>query len=205
MKDKEIVLNYIDKLYNSLHIVGKSIHNYIKWDCFICFVLIFLLIGEIKPINKITVIGLEFEFSLTLLMIALSCIISWMLVQIVGLLDREVELRDAILKLYNTDLFFEDDTMKDKKTNTLEYPSYLTIPFRNRIYGKSKISCAYFYAMTLLASIIIFIVPLIIQFFVFIKLYKSIGLTWWIILIYSILLIISSLGTFRFYKNIFSN
>jgi|JFJP01.1.fsa_nt_gi hypothetical protein len=199
MKDKEVTLNYIDKLHNSLQLVGKILHSFIKWNFFVCIILIFISIGEIKFIQKSTFFGFEFEFSIKLLMIVLSCLISWMLAQITGLLNQETEIRDSILRLYS-EISFEDSSMSDKEANPLEYPSYWTIPFREKIYGKSKTSSIYLILVGLIGILLIFIFPLIVQILVFINLIDVIGAKWWLISIFSILMIISTVSIIGFIR-----
>jgi hypothetical protein len=100
MGDKEATLNYIDKLHSSLQTVGETLHSYIKWNFLICLILIFLSTGELKLNNKISVTGIEFEFSLIFLITVLSSIITWLLIQISGLHIKkeklEIQLFDYI-------------------------------------------------------------------------------------------------------------
>ncbi|WP_276134179.1 hypothetical protein [Polluticoccus soli] len=198
---ESITLNYIDKLHQSLQSVGQALHLSIKWNFFICLFLLLIFLGEVTPASKISIEGFDIEFSLTLLTMALSCIITWMLVQILGLSIQESDIRDSIIRLYAS-ISFSDDSLNDNNASPLEYPSYLTIPFRPRAYGKSAKAILYSNVLLILATLFIFVLPIVTQIVVLVKLFASQGVKWWIIAVLIPLICISIITVVTFVREL---
>jgi hypothetical protein len=172
----EQILHYIDKVHNTLSETGKAINYAMYMLVFLSSALLAISIGLIDVDSRdFSMGGFKFSTSIWILIICASWVIGFLYISITAFSIREAELRDTIIRLYES-LDYHDLSMDNLDSNPLETPNIFTVILNFNPKSASG-KCIYFIT-EILGLGLIGIFPIVVQLIAAYNLSYAFNLSW---------------------------
>jgi hypothetical protein len=180
--DKDITLNYIDKIFNNLIGTGKTMNNLIVTQFVVDLIIIALCLNPLLVAPEYSVGGLKFYLG-TSFILAIGALITGILVVIsIGLIDHGNFLLNNIRRLYQS-LDYSDEAMRSGIINVLEHPDFASIIVAH-VYGARSFA-------KFAVILILFILPIITQLFAAYRVIIIYNWSYWVIILFLLLLLLT--------------
>jgi hypothetical protein len=190
--DKDVVLNYIDKVYLTQTRIWESMNRIVISELILSLVIIALSSGIISLDETIEVTGFKIKLSLTVLLSSGALIIAALFTVFFSQLQHSFKFEEKLDRLYAS-IGYEVSSVLDHDVQAFEHPGFylsvLATTSRRKKYSGELVKWFYkSFGLVAALGVLIFI-PLTAQVLAGLKVAALFGRPWWIYLTFAVLVV----------------
>jgi hypothetical protein len=185
MDEKELLQNYIDKAYEGLNEIGKTINNVILLSISLSLIIITISTGIVSVSQKFSIFGLDFTIPSWIVLLGGPWLIGALYIYLISLLKRNTVLENSIQKYYQV----VNAKVHSKVPLIKSLDIFTIVIFTIRDYSTHRAMLLFNLILGIIVAIAIFLFPIAAQITAAYRMLSIFGSAWWVIASFLFLLV----------------